>query len=78
MIDLNRYYIAKTYDGVSGAYAGRPGFVPQATTGDAGKFLRADGSWSEMGPEINQVSGNLQSQIDDLSVKSIAYAIALG
>jgi hypothetical protein len=46
MIDLNRYYIAKTYDGVSGSYAGRPGFVPQAATGDSGKFLRADGSWA--------------------------------
>jgi hypothetical protein len=27
---------------------------------------------------LNQVSGNLQSQIDTLSVNSIAYAIALG
>lgn len=45
MIDLNKYYIAKEYDGVSGTYAGRAGFVPQATTGDANKFLRADGTW---------------------------------
>jgi hypothetical protein len=48
MIDLNRYYIAKTYEGVSGNYAGRPGFVPQATTGDTGKFLSADGSWASI------------------------------
>jgi hypothetical protein len=69
MIDLNRYYIAKTYDGVSGAYAGRPGFVPQAATGDSNKFLRADGNWS------NPIS---EADINNLSVNSIAYAIALG
>jgi len=28
--------------------------------------------------ELNNVSGNLQSQIDILSVNSIAYAVALG
>ena len=55
MIDLNRYYIAKTYDGVSGSYAGRPGFVPQAATGDAGKFLRGDGVWAEVNTDA--VSG---------------------
>ena len=58
MIDLNKYYIAKTYDGVSGSYAGRPGFVPQATTGDIGKFLRADGSWADVIiPDVNIMSG---------------------
>jgi hypothetical protein len=71
MIDLNRYYIAKTYDGVSGAYAGRPGFVPQAETGDFDKFLRADGNW------VNPTTG-IEAQINNLSVNSIAYAIALG
>jgi hypothetical protein len=58
MIDLNKYYVAKTYDGVSGNYAGRPGFVPQATTGDAGKFLRADGTWADVIiPDVNIMSG---------------------
>jgi hypothetical protein len=56
MIDLNRYYIAKTYDGVSGSYAGRPGFVPQAATGDSGKFLRADGSWAIIDTSNNEMS----------------------
>ncbi len=67
MIDLNKYYISKKYVGPSGEYPAVGGFVPPATSGDAIKFLRGDGSWV-----------NLQSQIDDLSVKSIAYAIALG
>jgi hypothetical protein len=66
MIDLNKYYIAKTYDGVSGNYAGRPGFVPQATTGDIGKFLRADGTWasiniSGLNLNINIMSGATSS-----------------
>jgi hypothetical protein len=85
MINLNRYYIAKTYEGVSGSYNGRAGFVPQASTGDSGKFLRADGIWADINlsnyattGQLNQASGNLQSQIDILSVNSIAYAIALG
>lgn len=55
MIDLNKYYISKEYDGVSGAYAGRAGFVPQATTGDAGKFLRADGTWQTV-----SINGSVQ------------------
>jgi hypothetical protein len=53
MIDLNKYYVAKTYDGVSGSYAGRPGFVPQATTGDNKNFLRGDGTWAD--PTISTI-----------------------
>ena len=74
MIDLNRYYIAKTYEGVSGSYNGRAGFVPQASTGDNGKFLRADGIWSDVNlnsyatvTNLNLTGSNLQNQINNLN-----------
>jgi hypothetical protein len=79
MIDLNKYYVAKTYDGVSGSYAGRPGFVPQATTGDAKKFLRGDGVWSD--PTISTIqfingSGNVVLDVENYSTFCINTAVS--
>lgn len=48
MIDLNKYYISTTYQGASGGSEGRSGFVPKALSGDETKFLRGDGTWSNI------------------------------
>jgi len=48
MIDLNKYYISSTFQGVSGAQESRSGFVPQALSGDEQKFLRGDGTWQNV------------------------------
>lgn len=49
MINLNKYYVASTFQGASAAFHGRAGFVPQALSGDQVKFLRGDGTWQPAG-----------------------------
>lgn len=78
MINLNKYYIAKKYEGPSGINPSNGGFVPPAGTGDYNSFLRADGTWSPaIQPSetgifatiigLNQASGTLQSGINILN-----------
>lgn len=47
MIDLNRYYVASTYQGLSGSQDARSGYVPEALPGDEDKFLKSDGTWGD-------------------------------
>lgn len=43
-----------------GGEGGAQGLVPAPQSGDSGKFLRGDGSWSEL-PETNNVAGPASS-----------------
>lgn len=45
---LNKYYISSVYQGVSGSQESRAGFVPKALSGDDFKFLKGDGTWSNI------------------------------
>lgn len=61
--------------GTDGTAAGEAGLVPAPATTDAGKFLKADGTWGtvESGPTVVQTTG--QSTTDVMSQKAVTDII---
>lgn len=71
---------SKTYDvfvGTDGTEAGEKGLVPAPATADAGKFLKADGTWDDAGTPINVVQTTGQSTTDVMSQKATTDAITI-
>lgn len=53
--------------GTDGTTAGTSGLVPAPSTTDAGKFLKADGTWDDAGSSVNIVQTTGTSQTDVMS-----------
>ena len=63
--------------GTDGTTAGTSGLVPAPATTDAGKFLKADGTWDDAGSSVNIVQTTGTSQTDVMSqnaTTSMVYA----
>lgn len=63
--------------GTDGSTAGAAGLVPAPATTDAGKFLKADGTWDDAGSAVNVVQTTGTSTTDVMSqnaVTSMVYA----
>ena len=63
------------FTGTDGTAAGSAGLVPAPATTDAGKYLKADGTWGtvQAGPTVVQVTG--QSTTDVMSQKAVTDII---
>jgi hypothetical protein len=61
--------------GTDGTTAGEAGLVPAPATTDAGKFLKADGTWDTAGSAINVVQTTGQSTTDVMSQKAVTDII---
>lgn len=63
------------FTGTDGVDAGTAGLVPAPATTDAGKYLKADGTWDtvQAGPTVVQTTGN--SQTDVMSQKAATEMI---
>lgn len=63
------------FTGTDGTAAGTAGLVPAPATTDAGKYLKADGTWGtvQAGPTVVQVTG--QSTTDVMSQKAVTDII---
>lgn len=63
VIPIDRTYSAFT--GTDGQTAGTSGLVPAPATTDAGKFLKADGTWGTVnaGPTVVQTTGTSQTDV---------------
>lgn len=64
------------FTGTNGVDAGTTGLVPAPTAADAGKFLKADGTWDTAGgggPTVVQLLGN--SQTDVMSQDAVTKAL---
>ena len=59
------------FTGTDGSSAGQAGLVPAPTTSDAGKYLKANGTWDSVnaGPTVVQTTG--QSTTDVMSQKAV-------
>lgn len=62
--------------GTDGTAAGEAGLVPAPATTDAGKFLKADGTWDTAGSTINVVQTTGTSTTDVMSQKAVTDALA--
>lgn len=62
--------------GTDGAAAGTAGLVPAPATTDAGKFLKADGTWDMAGSAVNIVQTTGTSQTDVMSQNAVTVALA--
>ena len=61
--------------GTDGQTAGTAGLVPAPATTDAGKFLKADGTWDSAGSSVNVVQTTGTSTTDVMSQKAVANMI---
>ena len=59
------------FTGTDGTAAGTAGLVPAPATTDAGKFLKADGTWDTAGSAINVVQTTGTSTTDVMSQKAV-------
>ena len=69
---------SKTYDvftGTDGTTAGAKGLVPAPATTDAGKFLKADGTWDDAGSSVNVVQTTGTSTTDVMSQNAVTGMI---
>lgn len=67
-----------TYDnfvGTDGVNAGTAGLVPAPATTDAGKFLKADGTWDTAGSSVNIVQTTGTSQTDVMSQNAVSSTL---
>lgn len=62
--------------GTDGTAAGEAGLVPAPATTDAGKFLKADGTWDTAGSTINVVQTTGTSTTDVMSQNAVTDMIA--
>ena len=65
------------FTGTSGATAGVAGLVPAPATTDAGKYLKANGTWAtvQAGPTVVQTTGNSTANVmSQRAVTSIMFA----
>lgn len=62
--------------GTDGTTAGTNGLVPAPATTDAGKFLKADGTWDDAGSAVNVVQTTGTSITDVMSQKAVTDALA--
>ena len=61
--------------GTDGLIAGTAGLVPAPATTDAGKYLKADGTWDTAGSTINVVQTTGTSQTDVMSQNAVTSTI---
>lgn len=69
---------SKQYDdfvGTDGTNAGEAGLVPAPTTADAGKFLKADGTWDTAGSAVNVVQTTGISTTDVMSQNAVTSMV---
>lgn len=62
--------------GTDGTAAGTAGLVPAPATTDAGKFLKADGTWDTAGSSVNVVQTTGTSTTDVMSQNAVTNALA--
>lgn len=62
--------------GTDGTAAGTAGLVPAPATTDAGKFLKADGTWDTAGSSVNVVQATGTSTTDVMSQNAVTNALA--
>ena len=67
--------VDSAFTGTDGVEAGTAGLVPAPATTDAGKYLKADGTWSTVaaGPTVVQTTGT--SETDVMSQKAVTDTI---
>ena len=64
--------------GTDGTTAGQAGLVPAPATTDAGKFLKADGTWDDAGSSVNVVQTTGTSTTDVMSQKATTDMVFSG
>lgn len=63
------------FTGTDGTAAGAAGLVPAPATTDAGKFLKADGTWDTAGSAINVVQATGTSTTDVMSQNAVTSMV---
>jgi len=80
-VQINNNVISATdttysdFTGTDGSSAGAAGLVPAPATTDAGKFLKADGTWDTAGSAINVVQATGTSTTDVMSQNAVTSMV---